>query len=131
MSSISVITSCRLPGRFSSEGWYFLGIEAKRATSGFGLIVMLGGYLFFISLYIAGILWNYIQASLWSLWLTLLLLNIDDWFHPKMSTFLRALPCKGTTEWARQFLNVRFNFFKLNTPVQNLLFGFLTVVFVI
>ena len=39
-------TSCRLSGRFSFEGWSCLVGEEKRATSGFGLKVILGGYIF-------------------------------------------------------------------------------------
>ena len=43
-------------------------VKGKRVTSGFGFQVMLGGPLFYFrSLYIADILWKYIQASLGSL----------------------------------------------------------------
>ena len=92
MFCISGETSCGLPGGFRYEGWYFW--YGEETMGDFGFLIESDACrvsLCFRSLYITDILWNYIWAILWSLWLALLLLNLDTlltpcanvliWFH--------------------------------------------------
>ena len=71
MSCKSGGTSYRFPGKFSSEGWYLWVGELKKSDFRFWIASDdWRVYLCFRYLYIADILWNYIQASLGSLCLS-------------------------------------------------------------
>ena len=88
MSCIYGGASCGLPGRFSSECWSFWGSEEKMGDFRCWIESYSWRVSFcFVSLYIADILYNLIQGSLWSLFLALLLLKIDTLLTP-CATFL-------------------------------------------